>query len=80
MFNHEHFDLLHANDFRSNKRSHFQVLDFPPIKIESAESMHGIVENNEEIVEENEEEEDLIFCYKNSINKKRIQDEENLLH
>ena len=74
LFNHEQFGLLHLNDL-SNKRSHFQVLDFPPIKIESAESMQGIVENNDE-----EEEEGVIFCYQNSINKKRIQDEENLLH
>ena len=54
-------------------------MHFPPIKIENAETMQGIVENNEE-EEVVEEEEDVIFCYQNSINKKRIQDEENLLH
>ncbi len=30
LFNHEHFGSLHLKDFRSNKRSHFQVLHFPP--------------------------------------------------
>jgi hypothetical protein len=79
LFNHEHFGSLHLNDL-SNKRSHFQVLDFPPIKIENAETMQGIVENNEEEEVVEEEDEDVIFCYQNSINKKRIQDEENLLH
>jgi hypothetical protein len=75
LFNHEHFVSLHLKDFRSNKRSHNKDLHFPPIKIENAETMHGIVENNEEIVEE--EEEGVILCYQNSISKKRIQDEEN---
>ncbi len=43
--------------------------------------MQGIVENNDEEEEEEEEEEEgVIFCYQNSINKQRIQDEENLLH
>ena len=72
LFNHEHFGSLHLKDFRSNKRSHFQVLHFPPIKIENAESMQRIVENNDE-------EEELVPCYQNSIKRKRIDDEENSL-
>jgi hypothetical protein len=74
-FNPEHFGSLHLNDLRSNIRSRNQVLAFPTIKIENAENMQGIVENNEVI----EEEEEVILCYQNSIKRKRIDDEENLL-
>jgi hypothetical protein len=77
-FNHEHFGLLHLNELRSNIRSQNQDLAFPTIKIENAETMQGIVENNE-VEEEEEEEEDVIFCYQNSIKRKRIDDEEILL-
>jgi hypothetical protein len=45
-FNHEHFGSLHLNDLRSNIGSHKQVLDFPTIKIENAETMQGIVEEH----------------------------------
>ncbi len=69
VFNHEHFGSLHLNDFRSNKRSHNKDLHFPPIKIENAETMQGIIENNDE------EEEEVVPCYQNSIKRKRIDDE-----
>jgi hypothetical protein len=75
LFNHEHFGSLHLNDLMSNIGSHKQVLDFPTIKIENAETMQGIVENNDE----EEEVEEVVPCYQNSIKRKRIDDEENLL-
>ena len=69
-FNPEHFGLLHLNDL-SNIRSQNQDLDFHTIKIENAENMQGISENNEEEV-------GVTFCYQNSIKRKRISDVENL--